>query len=392
MPERKPKVAPKPTVYKPKKPGDIAWRYPVPDDAANRIAVRNGPAVDSKHRLYAALGNQVVALQEIDGKVEAIWKYTTEGHIPGSPSLGPDGFLRVHSGDSKLHIISPTGEEAFPPVDVGEPLGWASPLVDDDGETWICAYGGGLLKVTSQGSFNRKPFFRSRQRFDSTGLIYKGIYYVGSEDGFVYAISTKGVRGRVTWDHLHGQGKTGWFINASPAITPNESLVVAARDEYLYGFRLSGKRIWKVHLRGQMLASPVVSATGDIYLGVSHTKLHGHREGKLVCVGDEPHQVKWEYKAQGAVESTPVIGEDGIIYFGDNAGSIHAVDPEGNRLWLQNVGSPVRSAGTICSPHRVVFGLDNGTLVALQCASEKIAEGGWPKYMGTLGQSGTPPF
>jgi hypothetical protein len=36
----------------------------------------------------------------------------------------------------------------------------------------------------------------------------------------------------------------------------------------------------------------------------------------------------------------------------------------------------------------VVFGLDNETLVALECSSKGLAEHCWPKYMGTLGQSG----
>jgi len=39
-----------------------------------------------------------------------------------------------------------------------------------------------------------------------------------------------------------------------------------------------------------------------------------------------------------------------------------------------------------------VFGNDRGLLVGLKCSSQAVATGGWPKYMGTLGQSGTPPL
>jgi len=388
----KPAPPPEPKKYAPKKPGDIAWVYPVPRRDVSRTPLRNCPAVGEKGRVYAALGNTLYAIVEEDGLAKVLWEYPTDGHIPGSPSLGPDGCVRVHSNDGKLHCVNHDGDEAFEPIDVGEPLGWASPLADDDANTWVCAYGGGLLKIDPHGGRKRAPFFRSRQKFDSTGLIYKGIYYVGAEDGFVYAVSINGMRGRITWDHLAGQGKTEWFINSSPALTAMPSLVVAGRDEYLYAFHLNGKKLWKVHVRGQMLASPVVAPNGDVYVGVSLAKASRRGEGKLVCVGGEPHKVKWEYKAQGMVESTPVIGSDEIVYFGDNAGSVHAVDQDGNRQWLRNIGAAVRSAGTIYGPQRVVFGNDRGLLVGLKCSSQAVATGGWPKYMGTLGQSGTPPL
>ena len=88
------------------------------------------------------------------------------------------------------------------------------------------------------------------------------------------------------------------------------------------------------------------------------------------------------------MESTPVIGDDGVIYFGDNEGVIHAVDLRGQAKWTAKVGSPVRSAGTILAPQRVAFGLDDETLVVLKCSSKGLA-GGWPKIGGTLGQCGS---
>jgi len=386
----KPKPAPpKPTVYQPKKSGDIAWQYPIPG-AEERSAIRSCPAVDHRHRLYVAMGKTLFALAEGDGVAKVLWEFPTPAHIPGSPSLGPDGLIRVHSMDKNLYFVTEDGEEGLSPVELQEPLGWASPLADDDANTWVNAYSGGLLKVDSGGETKRNSFFRTRQKFDSTGFIYKGVYYVGSEDGFVYAISISGMRGRITWDHLKGQGKTDWFINSAPAMSPAPSIIIAGRDEHLYAFGMNGKKTWKVHLRGQMLASPVVSPEGDVYVGVSTLKYGKRGQGRLVCVGGEPHKIKWEFKASGAIESTPVVGEDGLIYFGDNAGSIHCITPEGERQWLANVGSPVRSAGTIYKAGRVVFGCDNGTLVAVQCSSQGLASGGWPKYMGTLGQSGTP--
>jgi len=345
-------------------------------------------AVD-KERMYAAIGSALYALSDGETAPTVVWKQVTGGNIPGSPVVGADGRVRVHASDGKLHCFTATGEAAYPPVDVGEPLGWASPVVDGQGNTWICLYNGGLLRVDPRGVRSPTPFFRTRQKFDCTPLIRGDKLYVGAEDGFVYAIDLAASRGRNQWDPLSGGGKTEWFINSSPALSPQGALIVAGRDEFLYAFDFDGKVMWKLHLRGQMLGSPVVSGEGDVLVGLSFIRRGQTGQGKLVCVESRGQRVRWEYAADGAVESTPVIGDDGLIYFGDNSGSVHAVQPDGRKAWTAQVGSAVRSAGTVSPAGRVVFGTDSGALVALNCASKSIADAGWPKYMGTSGQSGS---
>jgi len=139
---------------------------------------------------------------------------------------------------------------------------------------------------------------------------------------------------------------------------------------------------------GQMLASPVLDEKGHVYVGVSQARRGEEPRGMLVCMDGNSHKIRWQYRAAGAVESTPVIGDDGLVYFGDNEGVIHAVDLQGKMQWTAKVGPPVRSAGTILAPQRVAFGLDDETLIVLQCSSKALAGGGWPKIGGTPGQCG----
>jgi outer membrane protein assembly factor BamB len=180
---------------------------------------------------------------------------------------------------------------------------------------------------------------------------------------------------------LQGQGKTQWFINSAPALAPDSILVVAGRDENLYGFHLDGKQAWKLFIPGQMLASPVIAANGDIFVGVSLVRSGQRDKGKLVCVDGDTHRVRWEYETKGAVESTPVIGDDQIVYFGDNAGWIHALRGDGQSMWRQQVRWPVRSAGNIAGANRLVFGLDNGMMAGFLCSSGGVSKKGWSKYM-----------
>ena len=164
--------------------------------------------------------------------------------------------------------------------------------------------------------------------------------------------------------------------------------MVAARDEMLFGFTLNGATAWSTKLPGQLLGSPVVDRHGHVYVGVSQAERGQPPKGLLVCVDGNSHKLRWEYAASGPIESTPVIGDDDMLYFGDNSGKIHALDDRGTAQWTAQVESAVRSAGTIIAPERVAFGLDDDTLVVLRCSSKGLSPAGWPKFGRTLGQTG----
>jgi outer membrane protein assembly factor BamB len=362
------------------------WVYPkqIPGQDYSIAPHRGCPVLFGKTQFAACFGQKLIGLDWKNTGLEALWEYDCGAHIPGSPVLGNDGLIRIHSGDGWLHCVDQDGVRAWDPVPVGEPLGWAAPIVDADGNAYISAYGGGLLKVTARGNFKSTPFFRTRQKFDSTGLVCQGVLYIGCEDAFLYAIDLGEETGRNLWDQLENRGKTDWFINSAPALALDSTIVVAGRDENVYGFHRDGKLAWKIYIPGQILASPVIGANGDIYVGVSIVRVNQPDRGKLVCIDGSTHRVRWEHDAKGAVESTPVIGDDDVVYFGDNGGHVHALRPDGQCLWEQNVRVPVRSCGMISGPNRLIFGLDNGTMVGILCSSSGVSRKGWAKYMAKI--------
>jgi outer membrane protein assembly factor BamB len=351
--------------------------------------MQNAPAVDSTGRVFLHAQGGLVALELKQGGPVTAWEYVTGSHAPGPVVVAPDGTLRLHCSDGLLHCLSFDGKQVYPPAGVGEPLGYAAPIADQDGNTWISAYDGGLIKVDAEGRLPKSGrYFRSRQKLDAPGIIHRGILYIGSETGYVFAVRLDEKKGVNVWNHADEQGHAGWYIHGSPAITDDGILVVAGRDEHLYGFGPGGRTSWKTRMPGQMLASPVIDKRGQIYVGIGQSKRGQQPWGALVCIDGNSHKIRRQCEAAGPVESTPVIGDDDVIYFGDNAGVIHAIDCQGNALWIARVESPVRSAGTILAPERVAFGLDNETLVVLQCTSKNLAEGGWPKIRRNLGQCG----
>lgn len=345
--------------------------------------------MDAEGRIYLCTQGRLYALIKEDGKAKVVWEYVIGTHVPGPVVVAQDGTLRVHAADGLLHCVNSSGKQHWTPADVGEPLGWAAPVLDARGNTYICAYDGGLVRVDGEGKPDRHSFFRSRRKFDSTGVVLENVLIVGSEDGYVFAISLDENRGRNLWDHSQEFGYAGGFINSAPAVSEDGGIiVVAARNENLYGFAPNGAKAWNVRLPGQLLGSPVIGPDDHILIGVTQAPRGQKARGTLVCVDGNSHRIRWQYAADDAIESTPAIGDDGLIYFGDNSGAIHAVNSSGEARWKAKVESPVRSAATLLAPGQIAFGLDNDTLVVLRCSSKTLAPAGWPKLARNLAQSG----
>ena len=351
--------------------------------------LRSCPVVDAQGRVFLHMADRLVALRPKDDGIELCWQYVTGSHCPGAMVLAADETLRLHCSDGTLHAVNVEGKQVFAPVSVSEPLGYAAPTVDTEGNTYISAFDGGLLKVDADGRLAPSGlYFRTRQKLDAPGLIHDGVLYVGSDEGCMFAIRLEPRKGRNLWDHAAGQGLTGWYIHSAPALTADEQLVVAGHDETLYGFRLDGQLAWKTPVEGQMLGSPVIDPAGQIYVGVSQSVRGKKPSGVLLCFDGNSHKLRWQYQATGPIESTPVLGDDQVLYVGDNEGIVHAVDLQGQARWTAQVGAAVRSAGTLPAAGQVAFGLDDETLVALKCSSQKLPDAGWPKYGRTLAQNG----
>ena len=373
-PEARPKIRPEMD-----RPERCYWGFPEqPPFTCDARPMRHAPVIDDKGRMVMVSQGKLYCLDISRPEPEIVWEYMIQSHVPGPIVVDQNGDYHLHAMDGYLHIVTKDGKQSYRPVQVGEPLGYAAPVVDGWGNTLISGYNGGLIRVNSQGQKDSRMYFRSRAKLDSAGVIAGGVLYIGSEDGYLFAIDLDDAGGRSLWDQGKEIGYAGGFLNSSPAIGQDGIIVVATRAEKLLGFTSTGEIAWTCYMPGQLLGSPVIDSKGNIYVGASLSTRQGAK-GYMVCVDGLTHKIKWQYETDDMIESTPCIGDDGTVYFGNNAGWLYALNSRGDRKWSVKFEAGIRSAGTILAPNLLGFALDDDVLVGVRCESEDLCESGWPK-------------
>jgi len=106
--------------------------------------------------------------------------------------------------------------------------------------------------------------------------------------------------------------------------------------------------------------SPVICDDGTIYFGDFDDYLYSlYPNGTM----------KWKYKTGGWIWSAPAIGEDGNIYIGSYDCKLHAIYPNGTLKWKFGAGGGITSSPAISADGTIYFGTmrdyDKGDIIAV---------------------------
>jgi outer membrane protein assembly factor BamB len=132
---------------------------------------------------------------------------------------------------------------------------------------------------------------------------------------------------------------------------------------------------WSFAAGASVRSSPVLANDGTIYFGSDDAYLYA-----LNPNGSQ----KWRFLTGGAVESVPAVGADGTIYFGSDDNQVRALTPAGNLLWARSTGASVRSSPVAGPDGTVYVGSDDGYLYALNHATGAVL---WRQNLGGLVRS-----
>lgn len=259
----------------------------------------------------------------------------------------------------------------------------SSPALDSDGTLYMGSDDGYLYAINRNGSLKWK--YRTGGAVHSSPAITEAMIIFGSDDGCLYALSKNG--------ELRWKLRTGGSIWSSPTVF-NDTIYFGSDDGDLYSVDFDGNILWNFTSSGPIRSSPAISLNGRIYfgsdslyalnpngslawrfdsgseiqsspaLGPDGTVYVGSMDGKVYAIGRDGKE-EWIFQTGDAISSSPAIGPDGTIYFGSRDGYLYAIDPSGSLIWKRRAyGSIWWSSPTISSDGIIFVGNYRGDMLS----------------------------
>jgi len=113
---------------------------------------------------------------------------------------------------------------------------------------------------------------------------------------------------------------------------------------------------WRYKTEGEIISSPAIAPDGTVYVGSADYYLYAiGSTGTLI----------WRLATGGFVAASPAIADDGTVYIGSQDGSVYAVSPDRLLLWAYRTRGTITTSVALGSDGTVYFTSEDGHLYAL---------------------------
>lgn len=273
--------------------GSFIWSYP------HGMQPSSSPAIGRDGTIYFGSTDGKLHAVRKDGSLD--WIYKTDGSIKTSPTIGYDKTIYIACMDKNLYALDPDGSLKWKYL-IGEPLFMQSPAIGED-----------------------------------------GAIYITCDEHYLYAINPDGIE---KWSYKFYEGK-----NTAPIIGPDGDIYLGSKGLYAINPE-DGSEKWKYPTPTQPSKTPAVAADGTIYIA-GKQKDTNHYILKAIS----PHgKLLWEYTdpTEHTEFGLPTIGKDGTIYIGCYNGPLHAIKPDGTVKWIYKKEGMLTSSPAI-SPDGTLY-------------------------------------
>ncbi len=317
---------------------DLKWEF----EAEDRIY--STPVVGSDDMIYVgSYDGNLYALDSKTGKLK--WTFKTGFAIASSPAIGADGTIYLGSGDGKLYALDPHAaaddEREKWSFATGDRI-YSSPAIGKDGTIYVSSYDGWLYALDPNANDENRVrwSYKVGGETDSSPAIgADGTVYIGSGEGFFYALDPNAddthrlkwsIELNMEWDGLCWDEPCP--IYSSPAIGADGTIYVGSDDGYVYALDPDAddeeERIkWSYETWGAVSSSPAIGADGTVYVGSFDGTLYALDPS----AENDDEREKWSFETATnpwtAIISSPVVGADGTIYIGSGDKKLYALDP-----------------------------------------------------------------
>jgi serine/threonine protein kinase len=270
--------------------GEFVWKF------ATRGGISSSPIVDTENRLVL-FGSEDYTFTAVDANSGRInWTYQTKDKIRSTGRIA-HGHVFFGSDDGRLYALVAANGRYLWEYDTGAPVR-GRPFVTND----IVIVGSDSGEVSGiELSGKRKWSLRTKRSVISSPFVdmLEGICYVGSTDGYLYAIDASS--GYSSW-----RFRTNGPIYSSPIVEDGICYFGSADPTgTLYALNAQTSREkWKIETGKPIVSSPIVHK-GAVYFGGT--------DNFIYCVDAQNGKERWKYQTKGGVTSTPYIADNTIL-------------------------------------------------------------------------------
>lgn len=179
--------------------------------------------------------------------------------------------------------------------------------------------------------------FKTPQPIKSSAVISEGIVFIGSNNGYLYALS-------LAHGEEHWALKTDGPIEAPPLVVGGV-VFAGSGDGYLYAVdALTGNIKWKHPTGDQIIGSANLVRSPD---GRNDSVIVGSYDNCLYCLDAETGKPRWTYETDNYVNGAAAIS-NGKVVFGGCDGNVYVLSvDEGRMLARIELGSPIAGSAAV---------------------------------------------
>jgi len=303
-------------------------------------------------------------------------RWNTSKAIMASPAIAKDGTIYAYAASNFLHALNPDGTEKWRfPVKWHNDF-WSSPNIGPDGTIYIGS-------ARDEGSDNKAGLYAINPDGTQKWFVREpsGVTVVPTiaDDGTVIygAANPQNNKGRIK--ALTLDGKLKWefvlleWLEGPAAIGPDGTIFTGSKEGDFYALNPNGTEKWRFKTKGGISAAATIGGSETVYIP--------SWDGNLYALDQKTGKEKWHYDAkvgrdpklfegypgkETLITNAP-LSKDGVLVFGDAFDTIYALDTNGKELWKwKNVsGASFSSTPAIGSDGTMYFGDGGGNFIAL---------------------------
>lgn len=315
---------------------EILWEYLAPagfQDASPAVDLDGNIILGCDAKDSRGIYNIVV----LNKSGNEMWKYASGDVVRSTPTVADNGVFYIGSYDKNLYAFNANSSEPIATFATGATVKYSAPVVDVDGTVY---YAGNkkLYAISAAPAMQKIWEAACEGDTQSTPIIGENAIYVCANSGNIFAFNK--VDGQKLWETSFGKSSS-----AAPAMGENGIIYLCGNTNdggiVMAVNSLDGNVIWQAPSIAEYANSGIaLDLNGHVYVG--------DNDGTLTCYDQLSGDIVWTFKSQGKIRCTPAVLDNGNICFGDGAGYFYVLNQEGKPVYKEmKLGAEIYSSPVI---------------------------------------------